>query len=294
MQQKSVTLLNTGMNRDLSVSKVDKSAVYENRNIRIIARDQDTLLSVTNERGTKVASISGQIEGELVGWNVLNEHVILFTHDSNGVDHIYRADYTGAGTSSSSHKDKLKVTPTRLVFDKAGSTETLTITGEFTSWSISSAPNWTDASGKEGDTATISITATANDTVSARGGNIVVLIDGVKYTVYAYQATRLVVLSVSPSSISRSSTESAQMMTVTDTAPQGWRLACSVAWLNFGTDVGGTGYVIADQPAITGSGGTSRYVYMDPNMTGSSRTGYIYLYNSEGTLYQTVTVTQQG
>jgi len=85
------------MNRDLSVSKAGQSSAYENRNIRIEARDGDTLLSVTNERGNKQIPLSSYgIRGELVGWNVLNNHIILFTYEvveSQTVNRIYRVDY---------------------------------------------------------------------------------------------------------------------------------------------------------------------------------------------------------
>lgn len=98
MQQKAFTLLNKGMNRDLSISKAGESSAYENHNIRILARDHDTLLSVTNERGNKAIVLGANVgfTGELVGWNVLNNHVILFTHDTtstNNPDRIYRIDY---------------------------------------------------------------------------------------------------------------------------------------------------------------------------------------------------------
>ena len=96
MQQKAFTLLNKGMNRDLSISKAGESSAYENHNIRILARDHDTLLSVTNERGNKDISlgVDANFNGDLVGWNVLNNHIILFTHSStDGKDRIYRVDY---------------------------------------------------------------------------------------------------------------------------------------------------------------------------------------------------------
>ena len=108
MQQKAFTLINRGMNRDLSASKVGESAAYENHNIRITATDNDTLLSVTNERGTKEISLDREIRGTLIGWNTLNEHIILFTTTSDvdayladdyresetAPDYIYRIDYT--------------------------------------------------------------------------------------------------------------------------------------------------------------------------------------------------------
>lgn len=79
MEEKSFTLHNKGMNRDLSISKAGESAAYENHNIRIIARDHDTALSVTNERGNKEILLP-ELPGQLVGWNVLNNHIILFLH----------------------------------------------------------------------------------------------------------------------------------------------------------------------------------------------------------------------
>ena len=79
MKQKAFVLQNKGMNRDLSISKAGESSAYENHNISILARDHDTLLSVTNERGTKEIPLPA-FPGKLVGWNVLNEHVILFLH----------------------------------------------------------------------------------------------------------------------------------------------------------------------------------------------------------------------
>lgn len=103
-------MLNRGMNRDLSISKVGESCVYENHNIRITAENQDTLISVTNERGTKsIATITGTF----VGANILNQYLIVFTA-SNGADKIYVFDtssspwgggpiYTGNLGFSTSH-----------------------------------------------------------------------------------------------------------------------------------------------------------------------------------------------
>ena len=98
MRQKAFVLQNKGMNRDLSISKTGESSAYENHNIRILARDHDTLLSVTNERGNKEVPLDNSIEGTLLGWNVLNNHIILFTHDENAQkDRIYRIDYVPGG-----------------------------------------------------------------------------------------------------------------------------------------------------------------------------------------------------
>lgn len=125
MKQKAFVLQNKGMNRDLSISKAGESSAYENHNIRILARDHDTLLSVTNERGNRIAVMNVEIgdnlritedeelritedelfrtvgagtvealdfQGILIGWNVLNNYVVLFTNEGL-TDRIYRIKY---------------------------------------------------------------------------------------------------------------------------------------------------------------------------------------------------------
>lgn len=81
MEQKTFILLNKGMNRDLSISKVGESNAWENVNVRIESREQGTTMSVTNERGTlEVASVT--LPGIVIGANVLNNHLIVFTQDA--------------------------------------------------------------------------------------------------------------------------------------------------------------------------------------------------------------------
>lgn len=88
-----------GMQRDLSVSKFNPEYAFDAQNIRITARDNNTLLTVTNERGNKdipMLSPSGAtvvIDGVLLGHNVLNHYVTLFTKGTN--DNIYRLENKG-------------------------------------------------------------------------------------------------------------------------------------------------------------------------------------------------------
>lgn len=85
-----------GMQRDLSVSKFNPDYAFECKNIRITARENNTLLSVTNEKGNKeilVLNTQGNalnIEGTLIGSSVLNNYVVLFT--TSNVDRIYRLE----------------------------------------------------------------------------------------------------------------------------------------------------------------------------------------------------------
>lgn len=54
MEIKQAQLVIRGMQQDLSISKFNPEFSYENRNIRITAREDSSLLSITNERGNKV------------------------------------------------------------------------------------------------------------------------------------------------------------------------------------------------------------------------------------------------
>lgn len=83
-----------GMQRDLSVSKFSSEYAYENKNIRIMSTDDNTLLSIVNEKGTKeVSNIEGidSIKGLPIGQATINGYLVLFTIDQdNGKDYIYK------------------------------------------------------------------------------------------------------------------------------------------------------------------------------------------------------------
>ena len=84
-----------GMTRDLVVSKFNPEFAYECKNIRITARENSTLLAVTNEKGNKEIPIISnelplQVLGTLIGYNVLNNYVTLFT--TGDKDRIYKLE----------------------------------------------------------------------------------------------------------------------------------------------------------------------------------------------------------
>lgn len=89
-----------GMQRDLTVSKFSNEFVFEARNIRITARDNNTLLSVTNEKGNKEIILRDEnrniveLKGTIIGYNILNNYLTLFTTD-NSIDRIYRLNREG-------------------------------------------------------------------------------------------------------------------------------------------------------------------------------------------------------
>lgn len=113
MQHKIALYKNLGMKRDQSNNLPAENFAYENMNIRLTANADESLLSVTNEKGTKLQSITdkgynttyqievgGQIvtksiaiQGVLLGHCVLNKYLILFTTETVNkikTDYIYR------------------------------------------------------------------------------------------------------------------------------------------------------------------------------------------------------------
>ena len=93
----------TGMTRDMSASRFDNKFVVDARNIRITStKENSTLLSVTNEKGTKEFPVDEPIEGLIIGHAVLNNTLVLFTTEhttptdsdpipnENGLDRIYK------------------------------------------------------------------------------------------------------------------------------------------------------------------------------------------------------------
>lgn len=99
MEQKIASFQNKGMTRDISISKANNEFAFENHNVRIIARDNNTLLSITNERGN-VSIPSIEIKGVLLGYAVLNKYVVLFIKEED-IDYIYRIEYKNSNTWNS-------------------------------------------------------------------------------------------------------------------------------------------------------------------------------------------------
>lgn len=74
----------TGMQKDLGASKFPVQFIYNGLNIRLTAREGDTLLSVTNERGTDEIVVEGLeqdgiIRGTYLGHCLLNQYLVIFS-----------------------------------------------------------------------------------------------------------------------------------------------------------------------------------------------------------------------
>lgn len=80
-----------GMQKDISVSKFNSEFAFDAQNIRITAKEDSTLMSVTNEKGTKEISVRGDLKGTIIGYNILNNYITVFT--TGDKDYIYRLEY---------------------------------------------------------------------------------------------------------------------------------------------------------------------------------------------------------
>lgn len=100
--QKGISFKTKGMQRDLAASAFNSEFAYENKNIRIITNEDNTLYSLVNEKGTKLANINGidSIEGVVIGEATIDDELILFTADTtsdvkNKKDRIYKIKLNG-------------------------------------------------------------------------------------------------------------------------------------------------------------------------------------------------------
>ncbi|MCG8399098.1 hypothetical protein LWS67_21660, partial [Bacillus atrophaeus] len=70
------------MQRDLSVSAFNSQYSYENKNIRIMSTDDNTLLSISNEKGNispYIYGIGDSIKGIPIGQSLLNDELVIFS-----------------------------------------------------------------------------------------------------------------------------------------------------------------------------------------------------------------------
>lgn len=87
MESKKTAHVFRGMQKDLSTSKRQEQFLFDAKNIRITNREDSTLLSITNEKGTSDREHS--IEGKILGYNTFNDNIIVFSkNEDNDYDVI--------------------------------------------------------------------------------------------------------------------------------------------------------------------------------------------------------------
>lgn len=103
-----------GMRRDNHPIRQESKFLWEAHNIRFTARDNNTLLSMTNERGTKPIDVT--IQGQYVGHCVIGEYLVVFTRyvglDDSKLNYIYRiSKVNGTWSSTEIYKGELNMEP---------------------------------------------------------------------------------------------------------------------------------------------------------------------------------------
>lgn len=96
MQRKRSVHAPKGMIKDMSDSKINAEYYIDALNIRLTADNDNTLLSITNAKGNKKVTLTGDsaILGTCVGYTVLNNYIVLFniSQEFNKKNCIYRID----------------------------------------------------------------------------------------------------------------------------------------------------------------------------------------------------------
>lgn len=92
MEAQIAQFTNRGMYQDISVSKATNEFAFKNYNIRITATNDNTLLSVTNEKLPLEVISDNEIKGSYLGHAILNNYLTVFTKSSDA-DRIYRIEY---------------------------------------------------------------------------------------------------------------------------------------------------------------------------------------------------------
>lgn len=80
-----------GMTRDLAASKFSPEFAYENKNLRVSAAEEETSLSMVNEKGTLLKDITwvgnyplgGNVIGTPIGQQILDDKIVLFASSQN-------------------------------------------------------------------------------------------------------------------------------------------------------------------------------------------------------------------
>ena len=86
-----------GMRQDNHPIRQESKYLWEAHNIRFTARDNSTLLSMTNERGTKI--VDRLIVGSYIGHCVVGNYLVVFTvkNKDSTLNYIHRIEKKADG-----------------------------------------------------------------------------------------------------------------------------------------------------------------------------------------------------
>lgn len=99
MPIKKTQFIIRGMARDLAASKFNPELAFENKNIRLVATDDNTTGVITNELGNLIVDtgeFASGISGTPIGQAIIDNNLILFTRDDEALtnkDNIYKIKF---------------------------------------------------------------------------------------------------------------------------------------------------------------------------------------------------------
>lgn len=118
-----------GMKQDNHPLNQDSKFLLEAHNIRLTSRDDSSLLSLTNERGTKEITFSNDSDrefiGKYIGHCIVGDYLIIFTCDSEKGSYIYRVscvndEWVREIIFKDSNNTVLKFNPAKTSFQALG------------------------------------------------------------------------------------------------------------------------------------------------------------------------------
>ena len=113
----------SGLHRDNHPIKQDGKYLWDALNIRLTNREGNSLLSVTNERGTLDTGVT--LKGEYIGHCIIGKYIVVFTLSiTNNISNIYRIEKTGDGYTKQDYK-KLVLYSGQLNLSKDNPIDTL-------------------------------------------------------------------------------------------------------------------------------------------------------------------------
>lgn len=111
----------TGMQRDMAISKHPSSFLYDAHNIRLTARGEDTLLTITNERGPKDTNI--KVTGTYLGHCLLGNYLVVFSTES-----VEETEYVTKARSRERYIQSIQQSQNKLIENTDGKETTAPIT----------------------------------------------------------------------------------------------------------------------------------------------------------------------
>ena len=103
MQERRQHYTFKGMRRDIDKSIVSSEYLYDAMNIRLTAREDNTLLTITNEKGNEKVF---NLEGYLLGYVTIDDRAVFFIKN-NDIDFIYLVDFNDVVTYTVLYKGNL-------------------------------------------------------------------------------------------------------------------------------------------------------------------------------------------